>query len=249
MPKLSEVLGAIVSHIGKGRSQADMATLEIADIYKNHPLLSEFPVPRFALDEVVVDLKLVVAEAPASGKILSADTRSAVLKQIGVMVGRLVSSESSLKALNTDFPELQNVWKSFQSKVTQALSDLLPSGVELDAGSLASGIAAVIVGHVGNAVLLPASKVGAERATSFFNVEVDKIKDSLKARAEEMITKALESEPQTRDRLNVLVTASDLQAVPVEKVTSMKLTLRESDLSWTRYEDDKGETKSKLVPS
>jgi hypothetical protein len=45
---------AWLAHPGKGRSQADMATLEIADIYKNHPLLSEFPVPKFALDEVVV---------------------------------------------------------------------------------------------------------------------------------------------------------------------------------------------------
>jgi hypothetical protein len=50
------------------------------------------------------------------------------------------------------------------------------------------------------------------------------------------------------ERLDVLVTASELQSIPPEKITTLKLTLRESDQSWTQIETEKGEIQEKLVP-
>ena len=60
---------------------------------------------------------------------------------------------------------------------------------------------------------------------------------------------ALKSQPSATDRIEVLVTAAELQSIPPEKITTMRFTLQESDRSWAQIETDKGETRDKLVPS
>eukprot|EP00013_Stygamoeba_regulata_P025949 CAMPEP_0177648724 /NCGR_PEP_ID=MMETSP0447-20121125/10981_1 /TAXON_ID=0 /ORGANISM="Stygamoeba regulata, Strain BSH-02190019" /LENGTH=209 /DNA_ID=CAMNT_0019151385 /DNA_START=122 /DNA_END=751 /DNA_ORIENTATION=+ len=60
---LGQVIAAIHTSINKGRSQADIATLQIAKMYKQDALLSTFPIPRVALAEISIELKCAIADA------------------------------------------------------------------------------------------------------------------------------------------------------------------------------------------
>jgi len=248
MASLGEILGALISQIGKGRSQADMATLEVAQIYKDHPLLSSFPVPKVSLDEIVIDLKMSISAAPAPEKFLTPKAKSEILAHLERIVDNLPKTESSLKAICEKFPELSQVWKSAHPEIVQRLSELIPTEVEVKAKSIAQGLASIIHGHLTNTVLTPAAKVRPTSAVNFLKEDALKIETGLISQVQEIISKILEAQPSTKDRLDVLVTASDLQTIPPEKLTTLKLTLRESDQTWTQIETEKGEIKEKLIP-
>jgi len=249
MVSLGEVLGALISQIGKGRSQADMATLEVAQIYKDHPLLSSFPVPRVSLDEVVIDLKMSISAAPAPGKVLTPKAKSEMLARLERIVSNLPSTESSLKIICEKFPELSRVWKSAHPEIIQRLSELIPTEVEVEVKSIAQGAASIIKGHLTNTMLSPEAKVRPTSAVDFLRKGALEIETRLISQVQEIISKVLEAQPLAKDRLDVLVTASDLQAIPPEKLMTLKLTLRESDQTWTQIETEKGEIKEKLIPS
>jgi hypothetical protein len=249
MATLGDVLGALISQIGKGRSQADMATLEIAQIYKNHPLLSSFPVPRVTLDEVVVDLKVSISSAPLQSKALSPQAKSALVVQLANLVGNLPNTDPSLKALSDKNPELSRVWKSAHPEMLQRLSGFIPTDIDVEAKSIAQGAASIIRGHITNIVLNLTPKVRQISAVDSLKTDVPEIETRLISQIQEIISNVLNAQTTTKDRLDVLVTASDLQAIPPEKLTTLKLTLRESDQTWTQIENEKGEIKEKLIPS
>lgn len=60
MPKLSEVIGALLADAAQARVRADLETVRIAEAYSQHDLLKHLPVPRFRLPELIVDLPVLV---------------------------------------------------------------------------------------------------------------------------------------------------------------------------------------------
>lgn len=60
MPKLGEVIGALLSDVARARVRADAEAMRIASAYSGDPLLKHLPVPRFRLPEVVIDLPVLV---------------------------------------------------------------------------------------------------------------------------------------------------------------------------------------------
>lgn len=60
MPRLNEILGAIIADITSARQLADQRTLQLAKQYQSDPLLRHMPVPRLRLPEVTVDLPVVI---------------------------------------------------------------------------------------------------------------------------------------------------------------------------------------------
>ena len=62
MPFLGDYIGHIISEITRARLHADLEALRVADYYAKEPLLRHFPVPRFRLPSV----KLEVPVAPVS---------------------------------------------------------------------------------------------------------------------------------------------------------------------------------------
>ena len=247
MASLGEVLGALISQIGKGRSQADAAALEIAQIYKDHPLLSEFPIPRMTLDEVVIDLKMAITAAPVP-KTLTSEAKASLLSQLDQELDNLVIAEPAVDKLSQKFPDLQKNWKSDRSQLMQRLSDLLPVEAEVDPKSVAYGMASAIRGHLTNTVFVLDAKVVNKVSRVFLEKEAPQLEDKLASKIQETISKALEIQPADKNRFDILVTASELQSIPPEKITNVKLTLREADQTWTQIETEKGEVKNKLVP-
>jgi hypothetical protein len=60
MPKLTDVLGAIMADIAAARRVADLQTLRIAKQYREDPLLRGMTVPRIRLPEVVLEVPLII---------------------------------------------------------------------------------------------------------------------------------------------------------------------------------------------
>lgn len=60
MPRLGEVIGALLSDLARARVRADLETIRLAEGYARHDLLRHMPVPRFRLPEVSVDLPVVL---------------------------------------------------------------------------------------------------------------------------------------------------------------------------------------------
>lgn len=249
MASLGEVIGALISQIGKGRSQADMATLEIAQIYKKHPLLSGFSVPKMTLDEVVVDLKVSIASSPTTGNVLAPKAKAEVLVQLEGKISDLIRSEPSLNAICQKFPEFEKFWKSTYKQLIERLSNLIPAETEVETKAVSLGVASTIMGFVSSALFAPVTKVEITAAKKIINTDVPEIENRLTNQIQEIILKVLKTQPPLMERLDVLVTASELQSISPEKLTTLKLSLRETDQIWTQIEAEKGEIKEKLVPS
>jgi hypothetical protein len=248
MASLGELIGALISQIGKGRSQADIATLEVGKLYKDHPLLSGFPVPRLTLDEVVVDLKIAIATVPTPGRFITPKVKEEVLAQVKEIVNN-IEKEPSFGTIKKEYSELQKVWKSTHEQIIQRVSEFIPDDVEVETKSIAYGIALIIRGYLTSTMLSPDAKVPLKKTQDFLNKDAPQIEIKLASQIQESILKILETQPPVKDRLDVLVTASDLQIIPPEKITTLKLTLRESDRVWTQIETEKGEIKEKLIPN
>src|SRR5260370_11849786 len=72
MPRLGEVLAALLSDAAQARVRADLETISIAEAYSRDPLLKNLPVPRFRLPDITVDVPLLISEVegttdPATG--------------------------------------------------------------------------------------------------------------------------------------------------------------------------------------
>lgn len=249
MASLGEVLGAIISQIDKGRCQADMATLEIAQLYKDHPLLSSFPVPRVTLEEVVIDLKFAIDTVPPSGRFITSKAREEVLAQVKEMTNNIMK-EPSLTALSKRYPELPRVWESIHPQIVQKLSKLIPTEeIEIEPESIAYGLASIIRGYLTDVILSLEVKIRQLPVVrNFLTKDALQIEAKLASQIRETISKVLEVQPSIKDRLDVLVTAHDLQTIPPEKIDTLRLTLREEDRSWTQVETEKGEIRDKLTP-
>jgi hypothetical protein len=61
-PKLSDVLGALVTSVAYGRNVADVGTLRIARDYYQNELLRGIPVPRLRIDRVSISLPLMLSD-------------------------------------------------------------------------------------------------------------------------------------------------------------------------------------------
>ena len=68
MPGLGDFLGSLISEMARARLQADAETVRIADLYANHDQLKHFPVPRFRLPDVRIEVPVVLEADEGSKK-------------------------------------------------------------------------------------------------------------------------------------------------------------------------------------
>ena len=68
MPKLGDVLGALLSDVARARVRADLEATRIAEAYSRDPVMKHLSVPRFRLPEIVVDLPVVVTNLDVPDK-------------------------------------------------------------------------------------------------------------------------------------------------------------------------------------
>lgn len=249
MPRLSEVLGGVMAQIAKGRAQADAATLELARHYRNTDLLQDFPIPRLALDEIVIDLKVAIAESPRTKHTISPNFRDQIVQRLEKTTKELPSSDESLKSLISDPKAFRKVWQPMPRRFGSEMQKLLPDGAEIQSALFAQTAMLLIRTSLKEAVTNPTSKIEQKKARKFLEEDGPRIEARLLPELESIFSAAAKSAPAGDDSLNVLVTAAELESIPQEKITTMRLVLRESDRSWTSYQDQNGEMKEKIVPN
>lgn len=103
MPRLNQILGALMADIASARHLADQHTILLAKKYHEDPLLRNLSVPRIRLPEVVVDLPLLVERC--------GETRDA-----------------AEGAEQTASPETKDRAHDFLAAAEQTLQDLGPAG-------------------------------------------------------------------------------------------------------------------------
>lgn len=62
MPRLGEVIGALLADAVQARLQADLEAVRIAEAYSRDDLLRHLPVPRFRVPEITIDIPLLVSQ-------------------------------------------------------------------------------------------------------------------------------------------------------------------------------------------
>ncbi|MGC1121624.1 MAG: hypothetical protein WBA22_11080 [Candidatus Methanofastidiosia archaeon] len=245
MANLGEIVGAIIAQVGRGRTQADAETVEIAETYKDNPLFSSFPVPRMTLDEVVIDLKMAVSTGPTTGASLTPESQKEILKRVDTLVNDLPRRYRYVQ----NMPDNPTIWNPARAKIAEEITDLVPVGVAVDPKSIVVGATAAIQQNVVQAIAHPAFKVITRKTMgSFVEEDVPRMEKYVKSEIDKIVTDVVTSQPPTEGRVEVLVSASDLEGIPAEKISTVRLTLRESDLSWTEIKGEKGIKEKRLVP-
>lgn len=247
MTNLGDVIGAIISQIDLGRTQADHATLDVANEYRKDARLSDFPIPRMSLDEVTIDLKVSLAAGPVSRNVLTQESRTEILKELEEKVGKLPKSDTTLATIFKEAPDLENEWKLKADQIIKKLSGIFQADTEISPLALSRISAATIRGSVSDTLRLPMTKAGKMSASRFGRLDEEKMESFLEAQTKELIEKHLSMQPDLTKRLGVFVTAAELEKIPPEKIATMRFTLHESDRSWTQYDDEKGKKVEKLI--
>lgn len=70
---LSQVVGALLHHLTVAQGQADQATVQMGDVYRQHPWLTRFPVPALSMRTVELDLRVALVAPAAPGECASGD--------------------------------------------------------------------------------------------------------------------------------------------------------------------------------
>ncbi|MBU7024770.1 MAG: hypothetical protein HXS40_11450 [Theionarchaea archaeon] len=245
MANLGEVVGAIIGQIGRGRTQADAETVEIAEIYKDYPLFSSFPVPRMVLDEVVIDLKVAISSGPTRGTSLTPQSQKEILERIDTLINDLPNRYRYVQ----NMPDYPGIWNPARVRITEDIIDLVPVGVAVEPRTIVVGATAAIQQNIMQAIAHPDFKVVTRKSMgSFVEEDIPRMEKYVRSELEKIVEDVVKIQPPPEERLDVLISVSDLESIPSEKISTVRLTLRESDLSWTEIESRKGTFEKKLVP-
>jgi len=248
MANLADVIGGIAGQIARGRSKADAETIEIAKAYRSEPLLEEFPVPRFSLDEVVIDLKLAIASTSLPKNYITSEAKASILHQINQLVADIHIAEKAHNKLILKSPGWDKVWSESLQRIMQNMSAIIPANAAVDVDSLSKSAAFVIRGHIADAVQNKAAQINTRSSRAFLERDAPGIEERISAQVRDIFLEAIKAQPQAISDFDVQVTAAQLDGIPPEKITTMRLTLKEADRTWTNYETEDGGKKEKLIP-
>lgn len=228
MPTLNEYLGGIVSEITAARKMADMQTVEIAKEYAKDDLLKHFSIPRMKVG--TVDLTIPFAKASASP----------------ILPFTEFAYDEITKTLKTDYNpndlDSDNKLKSFLVDLQVSYNSGIKN-IKDDKVTVFTDI------HMKYFDVLPQYTV--EYCQSLSNVKWTSIKpETLKERMYQRIfkeaKKTIENKPV--GDYEVIVEASKLMELDPKCLIVAKMSVNESGMEWSRYEDINGNIIETLIP-
>jgi hypothetical protein len=221
MPNLGDYIGQLMSEITLARVQADLESVRLADYYANHPLLKTFPVPRFRLPTVTLDLPVAITEVQPPRSAKGLDMAQARSLFMAVLEGHLSQSEIELTPAES---------RSLRSALKKRFAGL-------EAPDFVSTSTVHVADAATNAVdeALPGRLSGAERT---------KLITNLRTRARVELLKLLPSPP----RVKVVSNTAELRELgPLAVLTHIHLDITEQGLEW-KGDETKGGSGKKLLP-
>ncbi|MBI5459212.1 hypothetical protein [Methanobacterium sp.] len=242
MTNLSHLMGSLITQIEKGRVQGDLGVLEIAKLYKNDSILAGFPVPRMVLDSVEVDLKIAIDSVPISSTCLTAESQSQLMKQLKTMIHTLNIEKTfeQLIQINSNF---QKVWQKEETKILEELSNLFTNETEIKPELHVNLATSTIMNHILSTIMSSISDLDTKNLQKFFDKDLYQLENRVKTQIEKIINNLIHNPIDDTYDIEVLVTSSELEDISPDKITTIKLKLKESDRSWIKTKE-----KEKLIP-
>lgn len=225
MTNLGDYLGQLMSEVVIARVQADLESIRVAELYASHPLLRHMPIPRVRLPEIQMDVPVVIdgSGTPRPGE--------SVRGGANIDEGRKRFDKVLATHLRANKIRLRADQRTALIKALDAEAERLdlPVEVSVDTNRLADRLTDAVVTSLGESV--SEEKLGAVRT-------------GLKEDAR-LTLLALRTAPP---RVSASVETSTVrEAGPEDKITRIRLTIREESMELTTIEDA-GETIERLVP-
>ena len=214
MPKLGDYLGHLLSEITIARMHADLEAVRVAELYADHPLLRNMPVPRFRMPAVEIDVPVVVTELDASQNVGTPPI--AELRKVFDKVITSVLAKEHITLTAADQKKLKTVLDKRVTALTR------PAEIAIDMNRVSSDFSIHSVKTLGD-------KIKPEKRAEFNEI----LKDALRIEFIKI------RKPPTR--LNVLVTTAEIrEAGPNEVITHLHLKISEEAFEWTTIESAEG---------
>lgn len=225
MPNLGDYLGNLIAEVTIARMQADIEAVRVAELYSNHPLLRNMPIPHFRLPAVELDVPVVIQN------LQKPDSKTATRGTPSLAETRVVFEKVLKKTLNEEKVRLtskqnRDLKKSLDRKV---LSLTQPREVAVDVNRAAKEFSSVVTK----------------------TLSASRLNDKTKAELEQKITELARVEflnlRKQPSRLQVLVNTTDIrEAGPTENITRLHLKITEEAFEWTSIDSD-GKKEDRLV--
>ena len=225
MPPLGDYLGRLISELCLARAQSDIESLRVAELYASEPLLRSFPVPRFRLPTVTLDVPVVIKRMEEdSGRPIN---RQEMVKKAIETVAGVVQREGE----RVSPADERKLHAAIDRVLERVQSESLPTtGVKRYADEVAEAAAAVLRPSLG--------ALGSEPG------RWSRFSEGMR-RSMLVAFLPLRSDPS---RLEVLVTTAEVrEAGPRDLLAQLRLSISEDAMEWTMVERDGGK-QDLLVP-
>ncbi len=218
MPNLGDYIGHLLSEITIARMHADIEAVRVAELYADHPLLRNMPVPRFRLPDVEFDVPVVVTdlEEPSTS---GSQRGTPPISEMRKVFDKVITSTLSKERIALTVTNKRRLKTALDRRVV-ALTR--PSEIAIDINRVSHDLSIHAIKSVGNAIKPEKRAQFEERLKDALRIEFIRIR-----------------KPPTR--LKVLVNTAEIrEAGPNEVITRLHLKISEEAFEWTTIETDEG---------
>jgi len=205
--------------------QADIEAVRVAELYSNHPLLRNMPIPHFRLPTVELDVPVAIKkmEEPSSKETVRGTPTLAESRVVFDKVLAKTLREENIRLKST---QTKNLKAALDRKIVSLTQ---PTEVSVDVNRIAKELS----------------------STASKTLVSSGLDTKTKTKLEEKIAKLARIEFQNLrtqpTRLKVLVNTSEIrEAGPIETITRIHLKITEEAFEWTSIESD-GKKEDRLI--
>ncbi|MDQ1098415.1 MULTISPECIES: hypothetical protein [Chryseobacterium] len=225
MPTLNEYLGGIVSEIASARKMADLQTIQIAREYAKDELLKNFSVPRMKIG--TVDLTIPFARAGSLPILQLRDFAYDEITKVFKTNYDPSDREADLQ-LKKSLIDLESEYDEIIDTLSQEIKTVNPRYAKY-------------FGNIANRIV--------EICESLPNIywketNIETLRESMLNRTIYEAKKIIEKTPDN----DVIVEASKLMELDAKCLIYAKMSISESGMEWSRYEDIDGNIVETLIP-
>lgn len=231
------------------RTLSDTSTTEIAKHYEGNDLLKHFPVPRMTIHDVDINLKFAVdTVADASSRALSETIKKNILDQINGYIRSLPETDFFEGLFQQD--GLMTGWDKMFSSLMDEIEQVFPETTLVEPEKLAAAIGTVVELFIYRCLLQEQSSGLLDNwwkkihKTKTVDDQADflNIKQHVAGKVEQIIATTCNlthpASETTSSAMNILVEASELESIPLEKIHSIKIRLSSADRQLVNIENE-----------
>lgn len=240
MITLKEYLASLMTSVSEARKTADIESATIAQLYAQHKLLRNLPVPRFRVEDIELNIPIAIDELeektipsyqPIDNVHFSAKVYQILKQTKGVDAFENTFSRQVRKYIRAEADKLEMALKS-GAKIAEALPDWCMR------------MAQTFIKNY-NAYHKKNSE-GGKQAKQETEKEEQELVSALLKGLEKEINPPLSIGKVSETK--VIVEASKLREIRNENIVHIKIRMHEEGMEWHKIEKEDGETDTYLLP-